>query len=167
MKHVNRLAGVVLMLLGLGYGVSTLAEQSDAATVAEPSNEACPAKFGHGRHAERAEQFEKRLTALHDDLKLTAEQQAAWNDWSGQVRNQMAEIKTSRPDFHALQKLTAPEKMEKWLTFGKERQARLEQGLAITKTFYGALSPEQRQTFDKAFDAFRAGGWKGKYRPEG
>lgn len=165
MRNANKLTALVLAAVGLA-GPSAFAEENKPNEGTGVENmESCPERFGPGRHANRLERIEKQLSALHGDLKLTADQETAWNTWADHVHKQLAEWKEKRPDFEALQNLPAPERMEKWLAFAKDHQAKLEQGLAAIKVFYGTLTPEQRQTFDKGFDVFHPGGWKGKHRP--
>lgn len=167
MKHANQLTAVALALVGLAGFTAFAAEDNLEKGPGPEGAESCMERFGPGRHADRLERIQKQLSSLHADLKLSADQEVAWNAWADHVRKQMTEWKEKRPDFDAIQNLPAPERMEKWLAFGKERHAKLEEGLAATKTFYGTLTPEQRQIFDKSFDMFRPGGWKGKHRPQG
>ncbi|CAL1240356.1 Spy/CpxP family protein refolding chaperone [Candidatus Methylocalor cossyra] len=101
--------------------------------------------WGPGKHHYN---IQERLNQLHQELKLNADQETAWKTWFDRVQQARAEHKASRPDFEALRKLSAPERLEKFIEASKARQATLEGVLAATKTFYATLSPEQRKTFD-------------------
>lgn len=115
---------------------------------APPASEAGNAGPGGpwGEHGQR--HMQERLDQLHKELKLTSEQEADWKIWSDAVSEAKKDRKEARPDFEALRKLPAPERLEKMIEFGKARQAALEEVLDATKTFYGKLTPEQRKTFD-------------------
>jgi hypothetical protein len=81
-------------------------------------------------------------------LKLTQAQEADWKAWSDKVNQARSEKKEARPGFEAMKALSAPERLQKMIEFGKTRQAALEEILAATQTFYATLAPEQRKTFD-------------------
>ncbi len=99
-----------------------------------------------GGHKERF--IAERLAQLHTELKLAPAQEADWKTWSGKVDQARSEKKEARPDFEAMKKLPAPDRLQKMIEFGKARQAALEDILAATKTYYATLSPEQRKVFD-------------------
>ena len=56
-----------------------------------------------------------------------------------------------RPDRAEMEKMAAPERMEKMLGMMKDREARMSSHLAALKTFYAILTPEQKKTFDANF----------------
>ena len=102
-----------------------------------------------GSWGEKRGQFiEERLTKLHEALKLTPAQEADWKAFTDKARASRAGKKEARPDFAALKQLTAPERLEKLVEWGKVRLAHLEETLAATQTFYATLTPEQKKTFD-------------------
>lgn len=90
-----------------------------------------------------------RLDTLHSELKLSAEQEGAWKNWSGAMQEKAAKMKERRPDFAAMSKLPAPERMAQMLERHKERQKEMEDALASLRSFYGTLTPEQQKTFDR------------------
>ena len=117
---------------------------------------------GPGQHrkwdpAKMAEMRTKHLEALHKKLDIKPEQESAWQTWTEQTK--MPERpQHSKADWEAMQKLSAPERMEKMLEHMKAGQTRMEQHLAALKTFYGQLTPEQKATFDKVSLRHRPGG---------
>lgn len=135
------LAAAILAAAGLAYTGHALAETG------KPGVERCEKGWSKGDYKKRAEE---RMNRLHKELKLTADQEAAWTTWTGKVTAGLEEAKTKRPDFKAMGDLSAPERMEKYIEYGKEKQARMEAGLADLKTFYATLTPEQRKVFDKS-----------------
>ncbi|MDO9192450.1 MAG: Spy/CpxP family protein refolding chaperone [Undibacterium sp.] len=105
-----------------------------------------PEGMDHAKMAERMKAgMEKHQKELHDKLKLTAAQEPAWKTFTDAIA---PEAMAARPDRAAMEKLTAPERMEKMLALSKERQAKMEGHLAALKTFYAVLTPEQKKILD-------------------
>ena len=138
-------------IAALSLGAGAIAAPADAPT----RDRACWDHMGeadHARFAERMrEHMAKRAAELHDKLKLNASQETAWNAY-------MAKVKPgeppARPDRAELDKLTAPERMDRMLARMKEHEQRMENHVAATKEFYAVLTPAQQKIFD---DAFRRG----------
>jgi hypothetical protein len=92
------------------------------------AQEAAPA----GRHdagarkehmqAKMADMFAKRQARLHDQLKLTAQQESAWATYQAAIKP--APMSGTPPDRKAFAKLPAPERMAKMLDFSKQRQVK-------------------------------------------
>lgn len=107
----------------------------------------------HGKdgmeHAKMAEKMKagmsRHLTQLHDKLKLSAAQEPAWKSFTDAIATGQT---PARPERAAMEKLSAPERMEKMLEQSKERQTRMEGHLAALKTFYAVLTPEQKKIVD-------------------
>lgn len=142
MKRSARMLVAVLAAGMLGYGVAAFAAETTAETCEHHHGmvEGKPAKF-----------MQKRMDALHEKLKLNAEQDAAWKAWTDSMRARFATMAGKRPNPAEIDKLPAPERMEKHLAMMKEAQAQMESGLTDLKTFYGKLTPEQQAIFDKEF----------------
>ena len=102
-------------------------------------------------HAGMAEKMKARMAKhkaeLHDKLKLTAAQEPAWKTFTDAM---MPEAMPTRLDRAAMEKMTAPERMEKMLAMSKEREGKMETRLAALKTFYAALTPEQKKILDSS-----------------
>ncbi len=141
---------VGLVALGLGAGsFAAYADKPDCGPMG-----AGPASW-HGRSAERMkEHMEKRQAELHDKLKLNANQEAGWKAYIARMKP--AE-RAARPDRAEIDKLPAPERMEKMLGFMKDAEQRMADRVAATKEFYAMLSPEQQKIFDEGFGHGRHG----------
>ncbi|MBB5391087.1 MULTISPECIES: Spy/CpxP family protein refolding chaperone [unclassified Herbaspirillum] len=115
-----------------------------------------PPEGQHGRapSAEQIARFEqmraKRQAELHDKLKITASQEAAWKLFLDKTQPAPFDP-AARPSKEEFAKLTTPERLDKKLEFMRKREAFAEQRIAATKEFYAALSPEQQKTFDTEF----------------
>lgn len=94
----------------------------------------------------------KRQAALHDKLKLSAEQEAAWKTY---IEKTQAAWPQNWPNWNEMRKLSTPERMDKMLATMKEREKHMEARVAAIKEFYDILAPEQRKLFDEQ------GSWHG------
>ena len=104
------------------------------------------------KKCDRWEGKEKHLEALKSDLKLTANQEAAWTEWAGKIKEDRKDLEEKRKDTESWANLPVPDRMEKMLAYSKGHIARQEVRLAATKTFYATLTLEQRKIFDKGFN---------------
>jgi protein CpxP len=102
----------------------------------------------------------KHLADMHDKLKLSAAQEPAWKTFTNAIT---PGAMPARPDRAAMEKMTAPERMEKMLAFSKERQSRMESHFAALKTFYATLTSEQKKIVDASHGHMRGmhGGMRG------
>ena len=147
MKHTTKIALLTLTISGLLVGRNVLAETANTATPVNPK----PAGE-EPKKCDREEGKEKRLEMLKADLKLGANQEAAWAEWVSKIKGDRKNWKEQREQVESWASLPAPERMEKMLAFSKEHIAKQEVRLAATKTFYATLSPEQKLIFDKGFN---------------
>jgi protein CpxP len=100
----------------------------------------------HGKHDGRmAEHMAKRHAELKEKLKLNASQTQAWDRYVANMKPSMHQKRGGRAE---MEKLSAPERMEKMISMSKEREARMVQRLASLKEFYAVLTPQQKKTFD-------------------
>jgi protein CpxP len=98
------------------------------------------------RQIERMEKIRtEHQTALHEKLKLTAQQETAWKKFTA---SQPFPNKTARLNRAEMQKLTAPQRMEKGLEHMRTMEKTMSEHLAAVKEFYAALTPEQQKVFD-------------------
>ena len=145
--HKHLLAGVIV----LGLGGSALAADANMCGPMDPMmqgprqgqnmNRMDPAKHAEFMKA----RMEKRHAILHDKLKLNAEQETAWKTYIAGAQPPKAGM---HGRFEDMQKLAAPDRMEKMLEFMKERQAEMTVRLVELKKFYAVLTPEQQKVFD-------------------
>ncbi|MFC5301019.1 Spy/CpxP family protein refolding chaperone [Azospira restricta] len=138
MKHSTRMIIATLAVAGALAGGAAYAARGDGY---------CGPGMRGGAAAEKF--VGNRLERLHGELKLSPEQEGAWKTWSGAMQEKAAKMKERRPDFEALAKLPAPERMAQMLERHKERQKEMEDALASLRSFYGTLTPEQQKVFDR------------------
>lgn len=94
------------------------------------------------------ERMAKRQAELHDKLKLTAAQGPAWKSFTEKMKPANP---PARPDRAEMDKLTAPERMERGLAMMKEREKIMADRLTAVKEFYAVLTPEQQKVFNDEF----------------
>ena len=141
---------IMIGVIAAGLGATSFAALADRGC--GPMG-AGPAMSGeHGRSPEKmAAHFEKRQSELHGKLKLNANQEGAWNAYIDRIK---PVAPSQRPDRAEIEKLPAPERMERMYGFMQENQKRMADRIAATKEFYAVLTPEQKKIFD---DEFRPG----------
>lgn len=146
---------ILTSLAALSLGVAAIGAQAQtAAPAAQDQARQHQGHFGHGQkltpeqraqwQAKRAEKRAQRVAKLHDELRITPAQEAAWKSFVASMQP------AQRPahDRAAWASLTAPERMAKAIELQKRRTAAMEQRLGALNSFYSVLTPEQKQTFD-------------------
>jgi Spy/CpxP family protein refolding chaperone len=124
----------------IGIGASAFSAQAQEAP---RKHEYAATKFDPAKHAEH---FQQRQQKLHDALKLTAQQEPAWQTYIAAIQPKQP---VGRADRASFKDLPAPQRMEKWLEFSRARLQQQESHLAALKTFYATLTPEQQKIFDQ------------------
>ena len=93
--------------------------------------------------ADEKKVHEQNLAALHDKLKLTAQQETAWKKFA--AIKPIADP-ALRPDPAEMDKLNAPQRLEKGLAHMRAMEAKLTEHLAALKEFYAEFA----DLFDRA-----------------
>jgi Spy/CpxP family protein refolding chaperone len=136
MSNIRKLIIVGLASAGLGLGA-----------VAVSANTGHHCHHGGFDKEKSAEYMQKRQTRLHDQLKLSAEQEPAWKTFTEKLKPASGE----RPSHEEFAGLKAPERMERMAALMKQREGRMAERVAAVKEFYAVLTPEQQQVFDANF----------------
>lgn len=123
------------------------------------------AQGGHWRGDGDAAAFaEKRLAALKTELKITAQQEAAWQAFAGKATEQAKAMQAWRQklvqerDKAGAAPVPAPERMAQHLDQMKQHLANMEGMQGVVRNLYAALTPEQRALADKHFERGHRGG---------
>ena len=99
-----------------------------------------------GMNSGRMEKMhEKHLATLHDKLKLSAQQETAWKKFAA---SEPMRGNLNRPDPAEMEKLNAPQRLEKGIEHMRTMETKLTEHLKALKEFYAVLTPEQQKTFD-------------------
>jgi hypothetical protein len=105
----------------------------------------------HRDLAKMAQMHAKHLADLKAKLKITATQEAAWTTFTEAMKPPTG-MMGKHPDRAEMDKLTTPERIDKMRAMHKERMSTVEAAMdkrdEATKTFYAALSAEQKKIYD-------------------
>lgn len=138
------------VLAGLIAGGGILAVSAYATSGDGPADKPrCEARYGQkggaGWEAKRAE----HMAALKEKLKLTGEQEAAWNKFTeasqAGARRLGLDRKATRDEF---EKLSTPERLDRMQAMSEMRRVRMAERAEAIKAFYAQLTPEQQKVFD-------------------
>lgn len=110
-----------------------------------------------GQHGSRAfdpvQRAEKHLRKLERELKLSPEQQSAWQSYSKSVMNKAQALAERMEKFWAsreeMAKLDTASKLDKMAQWTRKRAEDLEQMAKDTHVFQDVLTPQQQKTFDE------------------
>lgn len=103
------------------------------------------------RHVQMVKMKAERETKWHDELKITPAQETAWKAFLETFPEPGAMQKPSRDE---MEKMSAPERLEKHIAMMEKRHAALKTQLAALKNLYGKLTPEQQTLLNKRMAQF-------------
>ena len=170
MKHAHKhlLVAGLLAALGLAAGAQTPSPSPQPG----PGPGRTMAREGHGdadparmqQHLARMrEHMAKRLAAFNQKLQLSPAQEGAWNSYVAALKPSATFKRHDRAEFA---RLPTPERIDRLRALRAERIAEMDRRGDATKTFYAALSPQQKKVFDDS-TARRGGrhhgGWGGHH----
>lgn len=157
MRHIHKLAiAGAMTLAGATAGLALAAPFGPGAGPGGPSfgpMAGGPSGFGPGAHfrgGDPAAFVDSRLGALQAELKITAQQQPAWDAFAAKVRQQAAAMQKLH-DKVGQSAATAPDRMAQGADFMKQRAVGMEATAAAMKDLYAVLTPEQRVVVDRGF----------------
>ncbi len=145
--YAHRIAAAALIAgFGLTAGAQTQTPPGPQQVGPGASGMAAHGEGHHGRFdpARMQERMAKRMAALKQKLGISAAQEGAWTAWTGAMKPG----NMKRPERGELAKLTTPERIDRMRAMRTERAAQMDRRADATKTFYAALTPEQKKTFD-------------------
>jgi Spy/CpxP family protein refolding chaperone len=96
--------------------------------------------------AKRQEWANKRLAELKQKLQITPAQEGAWTAFAAAHQ---PPANAMRPDRDAMARMTTPERIDQMRAMRTQRNAEMDRRMEATKSFYAALTPEQRKQFDE------------------
>lgn len=100
--------------------------------------------------ADFAAVFDARMAASKAMLKITAEQESAWQAYATQVKSQFETMQAFRATMHAAAPAgSAAERIDQHAAMMKQGAAMAEQTSKAVKDLYAVLSPEQRAIADQ------------------
>lgn len=153
MKSIKKSFGKRALMVGLIAGSGILAASAYAVTDRDPAGKpgkpGCEARQGQKDDGKWAERRAERMTELKEKLKLTPEQEAAWDAFASAsqpgMRHMGADRQAMRGEF---EKLNTPQRLDRMQAMSEVRRARMAERAEATKAFYAQLTPAQQSVFD-------------------
>ena len=130
---------------------TTSAAPTTTAQAATPAKPAAPtAEQRDQKRAERMARMQQKMAerqaAFKAELKLTPEQEPAWNAFIARTQPQTRPARQgSREDWS---KLTTPQRLDKMQALKAERDAAMTKRVDAIKSFYATLNADQQKVFD-------------------
>ncbi len=162
------LMAAALVAAFAGLSATAIAQNTTAAPAAPATTQQAKEGTQEGqrdtKRAERMAGMQKRMAehqaALKAELKLTAEQEPAWNAFVARTAPEARPARQGpREDWS---KLTTPQRLDKMAAMKVERDARMAQRHDAIKSFYATLNAEQQKVFDaKQMKGFQRAGMQG------
>lgn len=145
MKHLHKrlLVAALLATLGLAASAQTPPPPPGGPPAAEQRMDRHDPARMHERMQERRI---RHLAELKQQLKLSPAQEGAWMAFS--AATQPPAQPPARPDRAEFEKLSTPERIDRMMALKAQRDERMRHYAEATKTFYAALTPEQKKVFD-------------------
>jgi len=99
-----------------------------------------------------AANVDARLAAIKAELKITGDQESAWQAYEKKARQQAGSMQSF---FAQARAETAPERLKQRAEFAKQRAANMEAMSGALKDLYAVLTPEQQAAADRIFGGVR------------
>lgn len=148
MRQTRKFATAALAVLATGVTTAALAYGPGWGNGPGAMGGGC---FGQGRAAmmqgDPTVRIENRLAFLKSELKITPEQEQAWQAFAETVKAQSAEM--PRMGRNMTTSGTAPEQIDQRITFMQQRLERMQAVSRAMQDLYGVLTPEQQTAADR------------------
>jgi periplasmic protein CpxP/Spy len=151
-KFINR-AGAVATAALFGAFLATVPLQASQAqqTAAQPQAASPAASMaGHGKHS--ADRTELRIKQLHDQLRITPDQEALWGTVAQSMRDSAQSMRASLTDRSTrLKTMTAVEDLKSYQAVADQHAAGLKQLVPAFESLYASMTPAQQKRADQVF----------------
>lgn len=112
--------------------------------------------------AQRDQRMAQHQAELKAKLKLSAEQEPAWNAFVARTAPPQQRDMQQGQQREEMAKMTTPERLDHMQTRMNERNAEMSKRIEATRSFYSALTPDQQKVFDaEGHHGFQRAGMKG------
>jgi protein CpxP len=167
MKTLHRHLLTAGLLAGLGIAAvaqtqtppAPPAGAGAAQSMQQGGRHADPARMEQ-RRARMEQRIAKRMGELKQKLQVTAAQEGAWSTWTAAMKP----TSFQRPNRAEFASLATPERIDRMRALRTIRTTEMDKRFDATKTFYAALTAEQKKVFDAESTRLQRGGKKGHGR---
>jgi protein CpxP len=135
------------------FGMMLLAAGPALAQTASPAPHAPAAKVANP--ATMAAKVERRITQMHQELKITPEQQPAWDGFAQAMRDNATSVDEAYAARKAsLATMSAPDNMRNFARIEQQRADGIQKLTASFQTLYDGMSDEQKKIADAMFRSY-------------
>lgn len=156
MKRTHKIVAGIIATLALGLAAAAYAHPGGFGPCAGdgPRGEMVGPRgmAGHRAGLAPAANVDSRLGLLKSQLKITAEQDGAWQAFAAKAKKQSEDMQAMRSKMQQAAG-PAPERMGQTTEMMRARLAGMETMAAALKDLYAQLSPEQKTIADQHFGA--------------
>ena len=158
-NHTHRTLAATVLGLGLLASLPAMAEDARSLNNAElkslnstsVAGMSYPAKSDMRDHSEMDGDVEARIQHLHDQLKVTPDQEDAWSQVAKVMRANSSKMKTAYDTREASTNLSAPDDIKAQQKLVAVHASALSDFSDAFSTFYDKLTPDQQQHADRLF----------------
>lgn len=151
----------IYLQFAMGIAISALVMSGSIAathdsTMRHHENDGCMNMMQSQMKGDPVERAQKHLSELKGKLKLTSEQQPAWQAFSEQVNAQaqnMASKQNNMKSAKSDRSMTTPDRIAMMAEMMKARAQAMGAMADAVKKFYDVLTAEQKATFDRTHQA--------------
>jgi periplasmic protein CpxP/Spy len=118
-----------------------------------PATKASPTKATNATTVEA--RVDQRIMRMHQRLKITAEQQPAWDAFAQAMRDNVTSIEQAYKGRQAsIATMSAPDNMRNFAQIEQNRAEGIQKLAASFQTLYDAMSDDQKKTADAMFSRY-------------
>jgi periplasmic protein CpxP/Spy len=139
----------------LGAFLSTAPLQAGQAQQAAPQPQAAmPAPSATAAAKHKADRSEQRIKALHDNLRITADQEALWGTVAQAMRDNMQAMRATGTDRATrLKTMNAVEDLQSYQAVANQHAEGLKRLVPAFQSLYASMTPAQQKHADQVFGA--------------
>jgi periplasmic protein CpxP/Spy len=154
-QFIERAGRTIAAATLLGAFLSTAPLQAgQAQQAAPPPQAAMPAPSATAAAKPTADRSEQRIKALHDNLRITADQEALWGNVAQAMRDNMKTMRASATDRATrLKTMTAVEDLQSYQIVANQHADGLKRLVPAFQSLYASMSPAQQKHADQVFGA--------------
>ena len=115
------------------------------------ADQAAPGATVPHSHPDPVATVDKRLARFKEELKITSDQESAWNAYAEKTRSNVKDMRDQMQAAMHDPAETAPERFDRHIELMKKRLANFESMDDALKGLYAALTPEQKAVADRHF----------------
>lgn len=152
MKNSMNKSVVAVFLLSAGLGASALAQTPPPAAPPPPAAAPAAAPAAPTHVLKHEEEVDARIRSMHDQLKITSQQEPQWNALAQTMRDNAAQSEQAFDDRRQkMATINADDAMKSYAQLAQMHADHMQKLAASFSALYAVLTPEQKATADRLF----------------